>query len=400
MRVALWFVATAALAGDAIARQRTEQEIVEVIVRDGPRAQAIRAASDVVTSTHSARWAFPNPSASYSREGAGFTEFYQVEQAFPAFGLRSALERVGVATREAAEAERDAALWQLRSEAREAIARLGAATERLESLRAVVGSIDTLIAVLVTREREGEGSRFDRLRAQQDLVEAQQQVVDATIEEAEARGALAGMLPPAIVLPSRLPASRSGSVPDSVDALITRALAARAELRALNAAIRRFGLEAEAARSATGWAPTLSGSLKRAEEAADTRAGAAIGLNLAVPVFNRGSREAARWIAEKSRAEFERLVTEVSIRAQVTRAFDAARHRRAALPALTAAATESDELITIADVAYREGDVGILQLMDAYRTAARAQGRAIDATLNLALSEIALERAVGVSLWP
>jgi outer membrane protein TolC len=67
---------------------------------------------------------------------------------------------------------------------------------------------------------------------------------------------------------------------------------------------------------------------------------------------------------------------------------------------VTAGVSSADELITIADVAYREGEIGILQLVDAYRTAARARERAIEATLNLTLSEIALERAVGASLWP
>jgi hypothetical protein len=48
IRVALLCVVVAAVGGDAIAQERTEQEILEAIVRDGPRAQAIRAASDVV----------------------------------------------------------------------------------------------------------------------------------------------------------------------------------------------------------------------------------------------------------------------------------------------------------------------------------------------------------------
>ena len=96
-RVALLVMLIPAVGGDAFAQERTEQEIVEAIVRDGPRARAIRAASDVTTFAQAARRVFPNPAASYSREGAGFTEFIQVEQPLPAFGLRSALERAGVA---------------------------------------------------------------------------------------------------------------------------------------------------------------------------------------------------------------------------------------------------------------------------------------------------------------
>jgi cobalt-zinc-cadmium efflux system outer membrane protein len=74
--------------------------------------------------------------------------------------------------------------------------------------------------------------------------------------------------------------------------------------------------------------------------------------------------------------------------------------RRQAGEAVAASLASADELIAIADVAYREGDIGILQLLDAYRTAARAREHGVAAGLNLRLAQIALERAVGVTLWP
>jgi outer membrane protein TolC len=59
-----------------------------------------------------------------------------------------------------------------------------------------------------------------------------------------------------------------------------------------------------------------------------------------------------------------------------------------------------DELVQIAEVAYREGEVGILELLDSVRTASRARMRLIDTRLDARLAEIALERAVGETLWP
>jgi cobalt-zinc-cadmium efflux system outer membrane protein len=399
-RVALALMLIAAGGGDARAQERTEQDIVEIIVRDGPRARAIRAASDVVTFAQAARRVYPNPAASYSREEAGFTEFLMVDQPLPAFGLRSALERAGVAAREAAEAERDAQLWQLRSDAHDAIARLRASAQRLESARSLVGLVEGLIGVLSTREREGEGSKFDRLRAQQELVDAQQVVIAATVVHAEARSAVAAMLPPGVIVPDDVPRRITPATTEAIDAMMTRAMASRAELRALNASVRQFGLEADVARRAAGVAPTVSAGLKRAEVTGDTHSGAVLGVSVAVPLFNRGTREAERWTAERTRTEFERTALEADIRAQITRAFEALAIRRRSTPAVTAAVSSADELITIADVAYREGEIGMLQLVDAYRTAARARERVIEASLNLALSETALERAVGVSLWP
>jgi len=71
------------------------REVVELILRDGPQAQAIRAESEVTRREQLARLAYPNPSIIYSRESAGFTEFLQAEQSLPIFGARDALSRAG-----------------------------------------------------------------------------------------------------------------------------------------------------------------------------------------------------------------------------------------------------------------------------------------------------------------
>ena len=66
----------------------------------------------------------------------------------------------------------------------------------------------------------------------------------------------------------------------------------------------------------------------------------------------------------------------------------------------TGADTLGTELMSTAEVAYREGDVGILVLLDAVRTASRARMRDLERRLDVGLAQIALERAVGEVLWP
>src|SRR5687768_5162850 len=135
----------------AIAQDRTERDVVELIVRDGPQARAIRAESEVTRREQLARLAYPNPSLTYSRESAGFTEFLQAEQVLPIFGARRALSRAGVAATAAAEAERDVRLWQLRSDAAAVIARLLAAQARVESVHAHRVEITRLVEILRVR---------------------------------------------------------------------------------------------------------------------------------------------------------------------------------------------------------------------------------------------------------
>ena len=399
-QVCTWIAAAGLLVvPSAVAGQdRTEREIVELIVRDGPQARAIRAETEVTRRDHLTRLAYPNPSVTYSREGAGFTEFLQAEQPLPIFGTRDALSRAGVAATAAAEAEGDVRLSLLRSNAATAAARVVAGQGRLESSRAHVREVERLIEILRTREREGEGSRFDRLRAEQELRDSNQLVTSAAVSLTEARAALSGMLPRDVSLTTMTAAQADQPPPLPLEALLTRAASARAELRALQHLRERATQEAEAARRARLPSPNVFGGVKRADASAGRETGGLFGLSVALPLFDTGGREAARWDAERARAEAERAWIESRIRSEVTAAADVLGVRQAALAQEQPGA--ADELVQIAGVAYREGEVGILELLDAVRTASRARMRSIDLRLDARLAQIALERAVGDTLWP
>lgn len=382
----------------AVAQDRSERDVVDLIVREGPRARAIRAQSEVIRREQLARLAYPNPGVTYSREGAGFTEFFQVEQSVPVFGTRGALARAGVAATEAAQADVAAQLWALRTEAAAAVARLTSSQVRLDAAQAHTREVERLIEILHIREREGEGSRFDRLRAEQELREARQLATSAAIEVAEARAAVTAMLPGDVTVGRIARVILPAAPAPSLDVLLTRALSARAELRALRRSADRAEAESEAARRARFPAPTLFGGLKRADGEAGRQRGGVSGVNVSVPLFDRGGREAARWQAERARIEAERTSIERQIRGDITRASAALTLREAALSGDADAA--GDELTRIAEVAYREGEVGILELLDAVRTASRARLRSLELRLDARLAQIALERAVGEVLWP
>jgi cobalt-zinc-cadmium efflux system outer membrane protein len=140
------------------------------------------------------------------------------------------------------------------------------------------------------------------------------------------------------------------------------------------------------------------GGLKRADDIAGREQGGVFGVSLSLPLFDGGGREAARWAAERARVDSERAAIEGQIRAEITRASEVAAFRQAALSEDQPGA--GDELMRIAEIAYREGEVGIVELMDAVRTASRARFRSIDIRLEVRLAQLALERAVGGILWP
>lgn len=382
----------------AAAQDRTEREIVDLIVGMGPQAQAIRADAEVTRREQLARLVYTNPGVMYSREGAGLTEFLQVEQPLPAFGIRGVLSRAGVEATAAAEASRDARLWTLRADAAGAVARLIARQDEVQAAESHTRQVERLIDVLRTREREGEGSRFDRLRAEQELRDARLSHTAAAVAVAEAKAAISALLPRDAVLGRVMSTRPQQPVLPRVDGLIARARSTRAELRALERASSRTDLEADAARRARSPAPTVFGGLKRAEALSGNRHGGVFGVNVSLPLFDAGGREAARWAAERARIDAERLAVGEEIRAEITRASEALALRQAAVSEDQEAA--GDELVRIAEVAYREGEVGILELLDAVRTASRAATRSIEIRLEARLAQIAMERAVGDVLWP
>jgi outer membrane protein, heavy metal efflux system len=382
----------------AIAQDRTERDVVDLILRNGPQAQAIHAQVEVVRREQLARLAYPNPGLMYSREGAGYTEFLQLEQLLPVFGTRAALSRAGVAATAAAEAERDARLWALRTDAAAAVARLISAQARLDAAQSDTQEVERLIEILRAREREGEGSRFDRLRAEQELRDVRQLATSAAVDVAEARATVTAMLPSDVTVARVTPLASVQPAPAAVDALITRAVSTRAELRALQRSADRTELESVAARRARRPAPTLFGGLKRAGDESERDRGGVFGVSVSLPLFDTGGREVARWQAERSRLDAERASIEHQIRSEITRASEALALRHAALSDDAEAA--GVELTQIAEVAYREGEMGILELLDAVRTASRARMRSIELRLDARLAQIALERALGDVLWP
>jgi cobalt-zinc-cadmium efflux system outer membrane protein len=398
-RVLAWIVAFGLLTpAVAAAQERTERDVVDLIVLEGPQAAAIRAQTDVTQRTQLSRLTYPNPAVMYSREGAGFTEFLQVEQSLPVFGRRAAVSRAGAAANAAADAERDARLWTLRADASVLVARLLAEQARLEAVDSHAREVERLIQILRVRELEGEGSRFDRLRAEHELRDARQLLTSSRVALAAARSALAAMLPADTTVSRIAGALHTSHTPVLVETLLARAPATRAELRAFRQSAERASLESDAARRARLPEPALFGGLKRAGAEPDREQGTVFGLRVSVPLFDAGGRDAARWMAERARVEAERASLEQQIRTEIVRAADALALRETAL--VEDQEEDAEELTGIAVVAYREGEVGILELLDAVRTASRARLRRIDLRLDARLAQVALERAVGEVLWP
>jgi hypothetical protein len=124
------FFSALTLATPCSAQSWTEARVVELFSQQSLQAVAARAQIAATRADARSRALYTNPTFAYGREGAGFTEFFQAEQALPLSGRIGILRQAVTPAAGAAEAEADALIWQLRAEVRQAFYRLVVLQER------------------------------------------------------------------------------------------------------------------------------------------------------------------------------------------------------------------------------------------------------------------------------
>nr|MBA3888984.1 TolC family protein [Gemmatimonadaceae bacterium] len=232
---------------------------------------------------------------------------------------------------------------------------------------------------------------------------------EAMLAARAARGALATVVTAsdAPVTAARLSLSDTlvaGMPPADADSLVSLALRSRAVLRAL-------ALDAEAAAAGARLTarertpvPVLTAGFKNesvAQPASGNQSlgGFAAGMSVPLPVFDRrrGSQDAADAEARRLRAEVEvqrrKVIREV---ADAHDAYNVAQEQVALLaPALGA---EARAALTSAEVAYAEGEVTLVEWLDAVRAYREAESSFAALQGELLVRRAALERAVGAPL--
>lgn len=394
------------LAAACSAQPWTESRVLDLFARQSPQAVAARAQIAVARAEAKGQGLYGNPSFSYSREGAGFTEFFQAEQTLPLTGRIGLLRQAVAPAVGAAEADAEALVWQLRAEVRLAFYRLLALQDRVHVLNATMEDLQEVIRVLATREREGEGSRFDRLRWQRELVEIRSELALVQAQATQVRSRMLEFLPQGAEISRVEGASVPAQELPELAEILTQAVTSRSEIRAAHRLAARIRLEQQAAGRLRYPEPVIAGGLKRADAidfsqpgrtpSERTQNGVFVGITVPIPSFNRGQTEVVRLQAEQTRVEAHRRALEQQIRAQVAGAYQALKLKREAVDTYARELGErNEELLKIAQTAYQEGEVGILELLDVFRLRRQSQQRLIELGSSAREAQIELERIVG-----
>lgn len=383
----------------------TEQDAVRLFLERSPQSRKPPLVETAVREDSRGAALLSNPVVGYQVEDAGGVrdEFLTVEQALPITGRRGLLgQRGGLAAEAAAlgaRRELQAVVAAVRSAFYEALYR----ETELDRVREGVERLARVVEILRDREREGESSGYDLLRAEQELAEAGIAASEAEGALAAARARLGSYLGPEIDLQAiRLSGDfdPAGPVPERARA-VEEALSSRDDLNALRADARRLEVEMRAERRKRIPEPTLAAGWKRTEAQDLRETGFVASLSVPLPVFDRGQTAAARAAAEAERTALDVEILEREIRAEVESALARERVARDAVARHgNGVDRRAEELRRIAGLAYEEGESGILDLLDAHRSSLAMELRALAVRHEAKRAEIDRGRVVGTEVMP
>lgn len=341
-----------------------------------------------------------NPAFVYSQEDAAGTrdEFILVQQSLPINGRLGLLRKAGRATVSSVEAEAAYGRVQLRSDFRSAFFELLAAQERLSLLETGVLPLREIVRVLREREKEREGSAFDRLRAERELAEIEATLETARILLAEAQSRLGSFLASGAD-PSSLKANGnfSDAAPlPALEDLTARALRVRGDYLAQQRRIERFGYERQAAKRLFIPEPVVSAGFKRTSIPGLDDRGYAVSVTIPLPLFDTGKTRQAIATAAIEQSEAAAAALRRAAETDVRSAYEALKsYRRIARDYVRDLGDGGEQLSRISRLSYEEGEQGILELLDSHRVAVNSRLQALELTWSAKLAEIDLNRAVG-----
>ncbi len=383
----------------------TEAQALARMRAEHPHLEALRLGVEELEADARERSLFANPTAGYTREdtGLGVDDFLLVSQELPLRGRTGLLREVAARAVTAAQARADASRLDFEARLRLAFTELLLAQERAAALAAGVAELGRLVDVLRAREREGEGSRFDRLRTEREVADIETDRQAADIDRATAQARLASFLAPGTepgTLGAAGPLLDGPSIPDA-GGLLDEALARRPDYRALTLGENRWATERRAADRLRLPTTTVTAGLKRSGASRAHASGYVIGATVAVPLFNRGQQQVARAEAARARTGAERDALRSRIESEVRAAHaEASRYRALARRYRAESVAPAAELAGIATAAYEEGEYGILELLDAHRVVLAAELRLLELSAAARRAAIHLDLAVGRELTP
>jgi outer membrane protein, heavy metal efflux system len=388
------------------ARVLTEAEAVQLGLTR-PEVEALLegeidwARSDVLAARR-----LPNPAFSYSREDSrGATmdsqeDFFWLTQRVDLSGRRGLHTRAAEHRVHATAYETERRRFDLEAEIRRRFFEVLYREMRVQVVKRWSERMQAVAGIVRRQEAEGEVSAYDgrRLSREQAGAAARLQAEEASLANASERlKAFIGGEGRAS-LDYRVSGSLlSGSSP-SLDAFLA-ALAARPDLQGLEQQAAAAELDQKAA--GRWWIPeiTVGAGVKQVSEGSHQEAGPMVSATIPLPVFDRNEPETSHAKAEVQVARNKRSLAWMEAVGDVRGLWQQAQALTEAARRLREqAVSHASELIQTAEVAYQGGEMGILELLDAYRSTLDAEVQALELEFSARQAGIELDRLTGRSV--
>ncbi|TPV93989.1 MAG: TolC family protein [Myxococcales bacterium FL481] len=344
----------------------------------------------------------PNPTLQYTREqlvGRTSTgeDYLTLAQTVDLSGRRARYRRAASARRQAATERAHRVNVDVATRTRHRYYELLAAQLRHVTLSQWQERVAAGLDAVRRREAAGDAATYDRLRLQRERTRVVALVEQANATRHAAWAALAVLMGPGAASPegAGTPPLRGELLPPVNDRFT---VAARdpldtPEFRAVEAEAMALAWERSAA--ARGWIPrpNLGAGYKGVGQSNGIRAhGFMATVGLPLPIFDRqraakarASAQASSLSARSQLALRHRLAEVAALQQQVTRLARAAAN-------LERENAEQTRMLVAAESSYRGGEIGVIELLDAYRSGAEAELLALELALAARVAEIELRR--------
>jgi outer membrane protein TolC len=322
------------------------------------------------------RWA--NPEIEYSREnldlpgGESEDNFLWIRQRLNIAGVHG-LERDAAESLQAAELSRtEFAEREVARDIRRLFYAALAAEGEAQTINAWQSRLEELTAAVERRVAVGDASRYDYLRLARELALIRGEAFDVETDAESSRDRLFSLI-------GGDSAALSGTLlpPSASDEIAADIVADHPLLRALDAEAGSAALSARAAAREVWPEVTVGFGRREFEEPGVDANGNLVMLGVEVPLFDRGD---GKQFAEESRVRrlrAERTLTANRLAAEARSVLREIEARRNAALLLHSVDDKPESLSGIAEAAYGEGEISVMELIDAHRADLAAQRQAV-----------------------